>query len=55
MSNASAQCASDKLADDDAGSILVGEIDRAYDDQSHPTPSRSPTSFSRSSRSSSNV
>lgn len=36
ISDASAQCASDKLADDDARSILVGEIDRAYDDPSQP-------------------
>ena len=34
ISDTSAQCASDKLADDDARSILVGEIDRAYDDPS---------------------
>lgn len=36
ISEASAQCASDELADDDARSILVGEIDRAYDDPSQP-------------------
>ena len=36
ISDASAQCASDKLADEDARSILVGEIDRAYDDPSQP-------------------
>jgi hypothetical protein len=36
ISDASAQCASDELADDDARSILVGEIDRAYDDPSQP-------------------
>ena len=36
ISDTSTQCASDKLADDDARSILVGEIDRAYDDPSQP-------------------
>jgi hypothetical protein len=36
ISEASARCASDELADEDARSILVGEIDRAYDDPSQP-------------------
>jgi hypothetical protein len=36
ISDASAQCASDNLADEDARAILVGEIDRAYDDPSQP-------------------
>jgi hypothetical protein len=36
ISDSYASCVSDRLADDDARRILVGEIDRAYEDPTQP-------------------
>lgn len=36
ISDSSAGCVADRLSDDEAKSMLIGEIDRAYDDPSQP-------------------
>jgi hypothetical protein len=36
ISDSSAACVADRLSDDEARSMLIGEIDRAYDDPSQP-------------------
>ena len=36
ISDSSAGCVADRLSDDEATSMLIGEIDRAYDDPSQP-------------------